>query len=146
METRRTRPGTTLRLAAAIACLLLVPSLASAQAIGGTVTDTTGGILPGVTVEVRSPALIEGVRTAVTDGSGQYRVIALEIGAYEVTFTLPGFSTLVRDGIDLTTGFTANIDVELAVVSSDLPIGWRSLPGTGNTSRCCRAGVSRRAS
>ena len=105
--------------AAGIACLLVVPSLASAQggAVGGTVTDTTGGILPGVTVEARSPALIEGVRTAVSDGSGQYRIIALEPGPYEVTFTLPGFSTLVRDGIEITTGFTANIDVELAVGS-----------------------------
>ena len=103
---------------AGIACLLLLPTLVSAQgnaAIGGTATDTTGGVLPGVTVEVRSPALIEQVRTAVTDGTGQYLVVALPSGSYTVTFTLPGFSTLVREGVELTGGFTANITVELAV-------------------------------
>ena len=97
--------------------LLLLPALASAQAIGGTVTDTTGGVLPGVTVEARSPALIEQVRTAVSDGSGQYLIVALETGTYAATFTLPGFSTVVREGIVLGTGFTANIDIELAVGS-----------------------------
>ena len=101
--------------AAVLASLLLLPGLAHAQAIGGTVTDTTGGVLPGVTVEARSPALIELVRTAVTDGSGQYQIVALETGAYTVTFTLPGFSTLVREGVELSTGFTANVDVQLAV-------------------------------
>ena len=115
MEKRSTRPHTALTLAAAITCLLLVPSLVSAQAIGGTVTDATGGILPGVTVEARSPVLIESVRTAVTDGRGQYLIIALEAGVYSVTFTLPGFSTLVREAVELGTGFTANINVELAV-------------------------------
>ena len=104
-----------LALLLSVSCLLLAPSLANAQAIGGTVTDATGGILPGVTVEARSPALIEGVRTAVSDGSGQYLIIALEPGVYSVTFTLPGFSTLVREGIELTTGFTANVSSELAV-------------------------------
>ena len=107
------------RLAAAAlagACgLLLLPALASAQAIGGTVTDTTGGVLPGVTVEARSPALIEQVRSAVTDGSGQFQIVALETGTYTVTFTLPGFSTLVREGVELSTGFTANVDAQLAV-------------------------------
>ena len=102
-----------------IACLLLLPTLVSAQgnsgAIGGTATDTTGGVLPGVTVEVRSPALIEQVRTAVTDGTGNYLVIQLPAGNYTVTFTLPGFSTLVREGIQLASGFTANISAELAV-------------------------------
>ena len=65
---------------AAAACLLLAPGAAHGQAIGGTVTDTTGGVLPGVTVEARSPALIEQVRTAVTDGNGQYLIVALETG------------------------------------------------------------------
>ena len=101
--------------AAGVACLLLAPTLARAQAIGGTVTDTTGGVLPGVTVEARSPALIEQVRTAVTDGNGQYLIVALETGTYSVTFTLPGFSTLVREGVDLGTGFTANVDGQMAV-------------------------------
>ena len=95
--------------------LVLLPALASAQSIGGTVTDTTGGVLPGVTVEARSPALIEQVRTAITDGNGQFQIVALETGTYSVTFTLPGFSTLVREGVELSTGFTANVDVRLAV-------------------------------
>ena len=100
---------------AASACLLLLPGLAHAQAIGGTVTDTTGAVLPGVTVEARSPALIEQVRTAVTDGNGQYLIVALETGDYSVTFTLPGFSTVVRGDVELSAGFTANIDAELPV-------------------------------
>ena len=111
--------GRALRTAAALlagfAALLLLPAAASAQAIGGTVTDSTGGVLPGVTVEARSPALIEQVRTAITDGNGQFQIVALETGSYSVTFTLPGFSTLVREGVELTTGFTANVDAQLAV-------------------------------
>jgi len=99
----------------ALTCLLLAPAVASAQQIGGTVSDTTGGVLPGVTVEVRSPALIEQVRTAITDGNGQYLVVALEIGTYSVTYSLPGFGTLVRDQIEMSSGFTANIDVQLSV-------------------------------
>ncbi|MCY4599826.1 MAG: carboxypeptidase regulatory-like domain-containing protein [Acidobacteria bacterium] len=89
--------------------------MASAQQIGGTVSDTTGGVLPGVTVEARSPDIIEQVRTAVTDGSGQYLIVALEPGTYSVTYTLPGFTTLVREGIVLSTGFTASVDVQLSV-------------------------------
>ena len=105
--------------AAGVTCVLLSPSLAHAQAIGGTASDSTGGVLPGVTVEARSPALIEQVRTAVTDGSGEYLIVALEPGIYTVTFTLPGFSTLVREGVELSTGFTANIDAALAVGALD---------------------------
>ena len=105
----------TLTLAAVAGCLLLMPSLASAQQIGGTVTDATGGVLPGVTVEARSPALIEGVRATVTDGNGQYLIVALEVGTYSITYQLPGFGTLVRDGIELSTGFTASVDVQLSV-------------------------------
>ena len=104
-------------LAGVFVYLLLVPSLASAQnaAISGTVSDTTGGVLPGVTVEARSPSMIEGVRAAVTDGSGAYQIVSLEPGTYAVTYSLPGFGTLVRDGIELSTGFTASIDVQLSV-------------------------------
>ena len=101
--------------------LLLVPHTASGQAasgaIAGSVEDTTGGALPGVTVEVASPALIEGLRTAFTDGQGNYRITDLRPGVYDVTFRLPGFSTVVREGIELTTGFTANVDAELQVGS-----------------------------
>ena len=114
---RRRSRRTTLAAAATMAGLLLAPNMARAQAIGGTVTDTTGGVLPGVTVEASSPALIEQVRTTVTDGNGQYLIVALETGTYNVTFTLPGFSTLIREGVELSSGFTANIDAELAVGS-----------------------------
>ena len=101
-----------------VAGLLMAPRVTSAQAIGGTVTDPSGSVLPGVTVEVRSPALIEQVRTAFTNGAGQYQIIELRPGTYRVTFTLPGFGTLVREGIELTTGFTASIDVQLRVARS----------------------------
>lgn len=97
------------------ACLLLFPTAAVAQQIGGTITDATGAVLPGVTVEARSPVLIEQVRTAVTDGNGQYLIVALQPGAYTVSYQLVGFNTLLREGIQLTTGFTASIDVQLLV-------------------------------
>ncbi len=104
----------------AFAGTILAPSLAAGQAastaaIAGNVTDSTGAVLPGVTVEAESPALIERVRTAVTDGQGVYRIVALPPGAYSVTFTLPGFQTLRREGIELSTGFTAPANAELAV-------------------------------
>jgi len=98
-----------------ILALVLSPTVSNAQEIGGTVSDSTGGVLPGVTVEARSPDIIEEVRTAITDGNGQYMIVALEPGSYEITYTLPGFGTLIRDGITLQTGFTANVSVELSV-------------------------------
>jgi len=102
----------------ALTLLVLVPAGAFAQSnsnIAGVVKDTSGAVLPGVTVEAASPALIEKVRTVVTDSSGQYKVINLVPGAYTVTFTLPGFSTVRRDGIALTASFTANVNAELRV-------------------------------
>jgi hypothetical protein len=95
--------------------LVLLPATTFAQTIAGVVRDTTGAVMPGVTVEAASPALIEKVRTAVTDGEGQYKVVDLVPGAYTVTFTLPGFSTVKRDGIDLSAGFTASVNAELRV-------------------------------
>ena len=97
-----------------VALLILAPA-ASAQGIAGTVTDDTGGVLPGVTIEAASPALIEGVQTAFSDGQGQYQFANLQIGLYTVTFTLPGFSTIIREGVELTAGFTANIDASMQV-------------------------------
>ena len=97
---------------------LLIPSAMRAQstgAIAGNVEDTTAGALPGVAVEVSSSALIEGVRTGITDASGNYRVIELPPGTYSVTFTLPGFSTVIREGVELTSGFTANVSAEMPV-------------------------------
>src|SRR5262245_28833602 len=74
-----------------------------------------GRVLPGVTVEVSSPALIEKVRTAVSDSQGRYQVVDLRPGSYAVTFTLPGFSSVKREGIELTSGFTATVNAELRV-------------------------------
>ena len=97
-------------------CVVLVPALASAQAsIAGIVRDTSGGVLPGVSVEASSPALIEKQRTVVTDSSGQYRIVDLRPGTYVVTFSLPGFSTVKRDGIELAGFATTQINVELRV-------------------------------
>ncbi len=98
---------------------VLVPASASAQdaSIAGAVTDSTGGVLPGVTVVASSPALIEGSRTVVTDGAGAYRVVSLRPGTYSVTFTLPGFSTVVREGVELEGSFAAAVDVQLSVGS-----------------------------
>ena len=103
-----------------LSALLLAPAVTWAQgatSITGVVRDTSGGILPGVTVEAASPALIEKVRSVVTDAEGRYRIVELRPGAYSVTFTLPGFSTLRREGIELTTGFTATVNADLAVGS-----------------------------
>ena len=95
---------------------LLLPVVASAQAgISGSVTDTSGAVLPGVTVEAASPALIEQVRVTVTDGAGRYAIEFLEPGEYTVTFTLPGFSTVQREGVQLSGTFTARVDADLQV-------------------------------
>src|SRR5262245_6263522 len=103
-----------------IAVVLLAPAVAAAQsattgAIAGVAKDTTGAVLPGVTVEASSPALIEKVRTAVTDSNGNYKIVDLRPGTYTVTFTLPGFSTYKREGIELTTGVTATANADMKV-------------------------------
>jgi hypothetical protein len=113
------------RSAAVLASLLsaelaLLPLAAHAQAtasIAGVVTDASGAVLPGVTVEASSPALIEKVRSVVTDGSGQYRVEQLRGGVYTVTFTLPGFNTAKREGIELSGSFAATVNAEMRVGS-----------------------------
>ena len=94
--------------------LLLLPGAASAQSsITGVVRDTSGAVLPGVTVEASGLALIEGSRTAVTDNQGAYRVVDLRPGVYTVSFTLSGFSTLRREGLDLPAEFTATVNGDL---------------------------------
>jgi hypothetical protein len=109
--------GRSTRLVAfVLACTVLLPALAFAQgSITGTAKDTTGALLPGVTVEASSPVLIEKVRSVVTDGGGQYRIVDLRPGTYTVTFTLPGFNQFKREGVELTGSFTATIDAELKV-------------------------------
>jgi len=100
----------------AVAASLVLPTMARAQAaIAGTVKDTSGAVLPGVTVEATSPALIEKVRSAITDGTGQYRIVDLRPGVYSLTFALQGFSTVRRDGVELTGTFTASINADLQV-------------------------------
>jgi len=95
---------------------LALPVLVHAQAtLAGVVRDGSGGVLPGVTVEAASSALIEKVRSTVTDGSGQYRITDLTPGAYAVTYTLPGFSRVVRDGLTLSGSGAITVDVELRV-------------------------------
>ncbi len=95
---------------------VLVPVLAFAQAsISGVVRDSSGALLPGVTIEASSPALIEKARSVVSDGSGQFRITDLRPGVYAVTFTLPGFTTFRREGIELTGTFSATVNGELRV-------------------------------
>src|SRR5436305_648596 len=100
----------------------LMPAAASAQsattgAIAGVVKDTTGAVLPGVTVEASSPALIEKVRAVVTDGQGRYQIVELRPGRYTVSFGLTGFSSVKREGLELNTGVTLPVNAELKVGS-----------------------------
>ncbi len=106
----------------ALACVIITAVTAAAQGSGaasitGAVRDESGGTLPGVTVEVSSPVLIEKVRSVVTDTDGAYRITELRPGAYTVTYTLPGFSVLRREGIELSPSFTATLNIELKVGS-----------------------------
>lgn len=99
-----------------VASLLLVPIAATAQStISGLVKDTTGAVLPGVSVEASSPVLIEKARSVVTDEQGRYSIVDLRPGIYKVVFTLQGFSTLQRDGIELPANFNSSVNVELKV-------------------------------
>ena len=114
-----------------LTALVALPASAYAQAsISGVIKDASGAVLPGVTVEAASPVLIEKTRSAVTDGSGQYRIINLLPGKYSVTFTLAGFSPIRREDIELTGGFNATVNADLKVgglaetitVSGETPI------------------------
>src|SRR5882672_5020390 len=110
METRRIRA-----LVVASSFLLLPASTWAQSSITGVVRDTSGAVLPGVTVEAASPALIEKVRSTVTDPQGRYRIVDLRPGTYSVTFTLTGFSTSKREGLELPAEFTATVNGDLAV-------------------------------
>src|SRR5687767_9628197 len=114
-----------------LALVVLVPSVTFAQgSITGVVRDSSGAVLPGVTVEASSDALIEKVRTGVSDGNGQYRIVDLRAGTYTVTFTLPGFNTFRRTGVVIEGAFTATINVDMKIgtleetvlVTSESPI------------------------
>ena len=104
-------------LFAELAVVTLIPFAVHAQdaSITGTVRDSAGSVVPGVTVEAASPALIEKVRAVTTDGNGQYRIVSLRPGTYVVTFALTGFSTVRREGIELTGAFTATVNADMRV-------------------------------
>ena len=111
------------QIAAAVCALVavLLPSPGSAQGalergtLTGTVRDASGGVLPGVTVEAASPALIEKVRTAVTDSAGVYRIVNLDPGTYSLTFSLEGFSQVKRENIEMRGSGTLTIPVDMRV-------------------------------
>jgi hypothetical protein len=104
-----------LLLAWALAVALPGTAFAQASGIAGVVKDATGAVMPGVTVEASSPALIERVRTVTTDSQGQYKIVDLRPGTYTVSFTLPGFSTVKREGIELPATFVATVNADLRV-------------------------------
>ena len=97
--------------------LLILPASVNAQqsTLSGVVKDSSGAVLPGVTIEASSPVLIEKTRTAVTDGTGQYRLPELPPGTYTVTFTLAGFSTVKREGVEVTGGGVTSINADMKV-------------------------------
>ena len=123
---------TTVAIAVFVGFVYLIssPTARAQSAFTGVVRDTSGGILPGVTAEAASPVLIEKLRTVVTDERGSYRIVDLRPGAYSATFTLPGFATVVRSGIELSGTFVATVNAELRVgtlqetvtVSSETPV------------------------
>src|ERR1700730_17829451 len=110
---RRTLVGVIVLFASFI--LLPTPALAQSSGIAGSVKDSTGGVLPGVSVEASSPVLIEKVRTAVTDDQGRYTIVNLNPGPYTVTFSLAGFNTSKQEGIAVTSSGTATVNAELRV-------------------------------
>jgi uncharacterized protein (DUF2141 family) len=97
------------------------PSFAQ-SVIAGVVRDASGGVLPGVSIEASSPALIERTRTVVSDEAGQYKIIDLRPGTYTVTFTLPGFSAVRREGIELPPNFTTSVNAEMRVGAMETSI------------------------
>ena len=133
-----------LRAILLMAVSILLPASAFAQAsIAGSTRDSSGAVLPGVSVEASSPALIEKVRTAVTDDRGLFRIVSLPPGTYSVTFSLPGFNQVRRDGIELSGSFTAQIDADLTVggVTETITVIRRR-----RRSSTCRASDGRRRS
>src|SRR5687767_14495883 len=114
---KRSRVSLFARVAALATVVILFPAVVSAQTtIAGTIRDSSGGVLPGVTVEAASPVLIEKVRTAISDSSGQYRITELLPGTYTVSISLPGFATVKREGVEVT-------GVGVITINADLKVG-----------------------
>src|SRR5882672_4840304 len=117
-----------LKVLGVLTCIALVPAEVFAQGAGatiaGVVKDTSGAVLPGVTVQVASPALIEKTRETVTDGTGQYRIVDLRPGAYTVTATLTGFNTFKRDGIEVSgiPVITINADMKVGAIEETVTV------------------------
>ena len=142
------------RIAAAaliVVGLLAFRDLPAAQALGsmtGVVKDKSGAVLPGVTVRVASLGLIERARTTVTNGSGQYRVVNLPAGVYTVTFSLAGYSPVVRLGVEVSAGITAAVDAEMNAGAQGFtgpvpgPRPFVSLPSAGLTQPYVRCGLT----
>src|SRR4249919_2256152 len=102
--------------AAALACVVMLPGIAHAQsAIVGVAKDTSGAVLPGVTVEAASDALIEKTRSVITDANGGYRLVDLRPGTYTLSFSLEGFSSVKREGVELPSNFVMTFNSELKV-------------------------------
>src|SRR5882724_2324485 len=123
------QPSSRWQTLVASAFVVLVPVVASAQAsLAGVVKDESGAVLPGVTVEAASPALIEGVRAVTTDEQGRYRIEALRPGPYKVTFSLTGFGTFVRTGIDVPsdTVVTVSADMKVGALAETLTVSGQS--------------------
>ena len=114
---RSLRSGYVFTALVAIGVILMLPICGHAQesTVSGTLTDPTGAVLPGVTVEAASPVLIEKTRSAVSDSTGQYRIVDLRPGTYDVTFTLTGFQTVKREGIVLSGTFVASVNADMKV-------------------------------
>jgi hypothetical protein len=116
-------------VAVALAGILLLPKSVHAQAtIAGVIRDPSAAVLPGVTVEASSPALIEKTRTVVSDGTGQYRITDLLPGSYTMTFTLTGFSTVRREGIEVSGSgvITVNADLRVGALEETLTVTGQS--------------------
>src|SRR5207244_3264679 len=106
------------KISACLGWLLFVlsPSPSSAQSsIGGVVRDSSGSVMPGVTVEAASPALIERARSVTTDGSGRYAIVDLRPGEYTITATAPGFKTYRQARIDVPANVSVPVYVEMTV-------------------------------
>src|ERR1700693_3297838 len=124
-------------LAAGLAAMPAATCAQGAASIAGVVKDTSGAVLPGVTVEASSPALIEKARTVVSDGTGQYRITDLPPGSYVLTFSLSGFTTVKRDGLPVSGSgvITVNVDLrvgglqETVTVSGEAPVAHQQVVG-----------------